>query len=81
VQAVDFALDVPDRLAQILHCVALLPCAPQVFDGIADAKIVVLGYFDALYPGRVSGIMSGMVYRVFGLLHPTSLPKPAWLSN
>jgi hypothetical protein len=80
-QAVDFALDVPNGLAQVLHGVAFLPCAPQVFDGIPDAEIMVLSNLDAFYPRRVCSVMRRVVDGVFGLLHPRTLAKPALLST
>ena len=81
VQPVDFTLDVPNGLAQILHCVALTASPPQVFNGVADAKIVVLCDGDALNAGRMPGVVIWMVYRVGWLLHPCTLPNPASLSS
>ena len=36
---------------------------------------------NALNAGRVPGVMRGMVYWVGWLLHPCTLPNPAWLST
>ena len=81
VQTVDFPLDVPDCLAQILHGVSLIASPPKVLDGVADAEVMVLGDGDALNTRRVPGVVRGMVYWVGWLLHPCTLPNPAWLSS
>jgi hypothetical protein len=53
----DFPLDVPNSFAKILYGIAFLACSPEVFDGVAGAKVEVLGNSDALNPRRVSGVM------------------------
>jgi thiamine transporter ThiT len=81
VQPVDFSLDVPDRFAQILHGVAFFAMSNQVFQSIPDAEILVFANRNGLNPRFMTGVMSGMVNWVFGLLHPYNLAKPALLSN
>jgi len=80
-QPVDFTLYVPDGLAQVLHCVALAARPPQVFDCVANTKVMVLADSDALNPGFVPSVVRGMVNWVGWLFHPPTLPELAWLSS
>ena len=55
-QTVDFPLDVPNRLAQVLHWLAFLSMPEQVFKSIPHAKILMgakLDGFNARGMGRV----------------------------
>jgi hypothetical protein len=47
--ACNFPTDVPPGLAQVFDLIALEACAPDVFHGIAQAKVHVLSNLDALH--------------------------------
>jgi hypothetical protein len=68
-QAVDFALDVPDCFAQILHGIAFFPLSNQVFQRIPDTEVFVFANRNGLNARFVTGVVGGMVDWVVGLLH------------
>ncbi len=42
----------------------LQPCAPEIFDGAADAKAIVPDYLYALHPARMARVVRGMIHWV-----------------
>jgi hypothetical protein len=59
-----FAFDIPHSLAQVFYRVVLEIGAPDVLDRVAQAKAHVLSDLYALDPGRMLGIVPGVVHRV-----------------
>jgi hypothetical protein len=61
-QAVDLALDVPDRFAQVLYWLAFFLVTKQVFESIANAEVFVLAKLYCLNPRGMGRVMRWMVY-------------------
>ena len=75
-QAANLPFDVPNSLAQVLHCVAFAASPPKVLDGVADAEILVLADRNGFNARFVTGVMSWMVDGVVGLLHAPHTTQP-----
>src|SRR5574338_40571 len=58
--AFNLALEIPDRLHKILSA-AFQIRAPDIFHGVAETEIHVLGDLNALHAGRVLSVMRGMI--------------------
>lgn len=79
----DLAVDIPTSFLQIHNLlglgVAFEPGSPHVFQGVADAEIVVLSDLDALDAARVRRVMRRVVDRFVLQLHrPATLSRAWW---
>lgn len=60
--AIDLALDVPDRLAQILDWIALLLVAKKVLQSITDTEVLVLANLNGFNTTWMRRVVRWMVY-------------------
>jgi hypothetical protein len=60
--AIDLALDVPDRFAKVLNWIALLLVTKKVLQSIADTEVLVLANLNGFYATRMRRVVRWMVY-------------------